>query len=213
MKSTLMKRPDIKTAIGIGMMILQIIVGGCRHEKMPEGESDTDKTAASDFYQEVSHVGKMEFGTMKVSKTITTERSAWYKVGSRIAAYSYDITLRAYIDLDEMDENDIKADEASHTIEINLPAVKVEIAGRSAELKKEYEHIGFFRSHPDSRERAELKEIAYKEFEKEFRSNPEYVETLRETASRKARLWLGAIGERRGYRIVVSADKGIKIME
>ena len=83
------------------------------------------------------------------------------------------------------------------------------MAGRSAELRKEYENIGIFRSRPDSRERAELKEIADADFAKEMKGNPEYVRQLRETAGRKARAWFTALGESRGYRVEFSEPLSI----
>lgn len=179
-----------------------LIFAACRKEgdSKPQEEA-SGVTAAGDFYQEARRAGKMEFGTLKLKKTVTTERTAWYKVGSRVAAYSYDIKLRAYIDLDKMEETDITVDEDKKTITVRLPEVEVEVAGRSPELRKEYEHIGVFRSRPDSRERAQLKEIANTDFMEELKSNPEYVRRLRETASRKARIWFTALGEARGYDV------------
>ncbi|MDE6638372.1 MAG: DUF4230 domain-containing protein, partial [Muribaculaceae bacterium] len=53
------------------------------------------------LYEEIRHVNKMEFASMAVTKTVKTERSDWYKVGKRIAVYSFDTYLKAYIDLYE----------------------------------------------------------------------------------------------------------------
>ncbi len=180
-----------------------LTLGSC--SKAETDNKDTQEhqvSAAGDFYQEAHRTGKLEFGSLKLTKTITTERSAWYKIGSRVAAYSYDIYLKAYVDLDKLDPQDIRVDDQEKTIYLTLPPVEIEVAGRSPELRKEYEHIGIFRSKPDSRERAELKEIANKDFEKEMKSNPEYIRQLRQTAERKARSWMTALGQSRGYTVV-----------
>lgn len=189
------------TLIFISLLVL--FLGGCRRNGDVSDISTPSEhvSAAGDFYQEARRVGKMEFGSLKLTKTVTTDRTAWYKVGSRVAAYSYDIWLRAYVDLDNLREEDIIVDDERGVITVTLPPVEVEVAGRSPELRKEYEHIGIFRSRPDARERAELKEIANADFEKELKENPEYVRRLRETSSRKARAWFRALGESRGYTV------------
>lgn len=188
---------------GILAMAAAALLAGCGKggANAADEARGPEVSAAGDFYQEARRSGKMEFATLKLTKTVTTERTAWYKVGSRVAAYSYDIWLRAYVDFDELDEEDITVDETTRTVTIQLPPVEVDVAGRSAELRKEYEHIGVFRSKPDSRERAKLKEIANADFEKELQSDPEYVRRLRETAARKSRAWFEALGEARGYRV------------
>lgn len=190
----------------IAVILISLTLSACGKENRETENRETENpevrvSAAGDFYQEAKRSGKMEFGSMKVSKTVTTERTAWYKVGSRIAVYSFDIWLRAYVDLDKISEEDIEIDEDRKIIYVTLPPIEIEIAGRSPELRKEYEHIGIFRSHPDSRERAELKEIANADFEKEYKSDPEYVKRLRQTASGKARQWFSALGEARGYTV------------
>ena len=193
------------------LLVALLFSAGCRRDEAErEAPQEVARvSAAGDFYQEAKRAGKLEFGSLKLTKTVTTERTAWYKVGSRVAAYSYDIWLRAYVDLDELEEEDVKVDEEKGIVTLTLPPVEVEVAGRSAELRKEYENIGIFRSRPDSRERAELKEIADADFAKEMKGNPEYVRQLRETAGRKARAWFTALGESRGYRVEFSEPLSI----
>lgn len=159
------------------------------------------KDYAPDFYQEWHRAARIEFASMTVTKTITTERSAWYKIGDRIAVYSFDIYLKAYIDMDKLGPSDISVDKDNKVITVKLPPVQSEIAGRSAELKEVYENIGLFRSRPDSRERADLKEKANEDFKKEFSANPVYRRELESTAQRKAHAYFEALGEAAGYRV------------
>lgn len=164
---------------------------------------DTLKIAdyTPDFYQEWTRSNKIDFASMTVTKTVTTERTAWYKIGQRVAVYSFDIYLRAYINMDEMKPGDINVDTERKVISIKLPPVKSEIAGRSEDLREEYENIGIFRSHPDSRERSALKERANADFIKEFKGNPVYRRELESTALKKAHAYFRALGEAAGYKV------------
>lgn len=180
------------------------VTSGCSPD-----DNNRDNTAAAgdslryapDFYQEWRRAGKIDFASMIVTKTVTTDRTEWYKIGRRVAVYSYDIYLKAGIDLDRLKPEDIEIDEATRTIRMRLPEIEVNIAGRSPDLRLEYEHIDLFRSHPDSRERARLKEIANKDFLREMKNNPVYVNQLRSTASEKARAYFTNLGEAAGYKV------------
>lgn len=139
------------------------------------------------LYEEIRHVNQMEFASMAVTKTVKTERSDWYKVGKRIAVYSFDTYLKAYIDLYQFEMENMEFDEENKTVKVTLPPVKIEIAGRDMEMKKEYENVGMFRTEIDSKERARMKEKASADLKKELEGNPEYKQRLEDTARRKAR--------------------------
>ena len=186
--------------------MLAMELSGCstHPENRTDSTSISSKSYSPDFYEEWRVVGKMDFATMTVTKTVTTERTAWYKIGDRIAVYSFDIYLRSYIDMEDLQPSDIMTDTESKTIYIKLPQVKSEITGRSTELREEYADIGFFRSRPDSKERAALKEKAYSDFEREFKSNPSFRTQLETAALRKARSYFQSLGESAGYKVVFS---------
>lgn len=141
----------------------------------------------------------MEFASMAVTKTVKTERSDWYKIGKRIAVYSYDTYLKAYIDLYEFEPEDMEFDEKNKTVKVTLPPVKVEIAGRDMEMKKEYENVGILRTDIDSKERAFMKEKASADLKKELEGEPEYKLRLENTARRKARSYFENIFKNAGY--------------
>ena len=160
------------------------------------------KQQASDhtqLYEEIRHVNKMEFASMAVTKTVKTERSDWYKVGKRIAVYSFDTYLKAYIDLYEFEPEDMVFDEENKTVKVTIPPVKIEVAGRDMEMKKEYENVGMFRTEIDSKERAKMKEKASADLRKELDGNPEYKQKLDDSARRKARSYFENLFKNAGY--------------
>lgn len=151
------------------------------------------------IYEEIRHVNKMEFASMAVTKTVKTERTDWYKVGKRIAVYSFDTYLKAYLNLYEFQPEDMEFDESNKTVKVTLPPIKIEVAGRDMEMKKEYENVGMFRTEIDSKERAKMKEKASADLKKELEGNPEYKKKLDETARRKARSYFETLFKNAGY--------------
>lgn len=76
------------------------------------------KTDNTDLYQEIKSVDKMVFASMAITKTAKMESSDWYTIGKRIAVYSYDSYMRAYIDLSALQVDDLVFDDdacKSHT--------------------------------------------------------------------------------------------------
>ncbi len=168
---------------GLGLLILS----GC---------SKPDNT---ELYQELKSVDKMVFATMAITKTAKLESSDWYTVGKRIAVYSYDSYMRAYIDMSSLQMDDLVFDDKAKTVKVTLPPIVTEITGRDMEMRKEYENIGLLRSDLDSKERAEIKEEANKSFKTEVEENPMFKEQLTETAKRKARKYFETLFEANGY--------------
>ena len=81
-----------------------------------------DNTA---LYQEIKSADKMVFASMAITKTAKLESSDWYKIGKRIAVYSYDSYMRAYIDLSALQPEDIQFDDNAGTVKVILPPVRV----------------------------------------------------------------------------------------
>ena len=107
--------------------------------------------------------------------------------------------MQAYIDLSELKPEDVKFDDNAKTVRITLPAVETELAGRDMPMRKEYENIGPLRSNLDSKERAEMKELANRSLKKEIEENTAFNRQLTETAKRKARQYFKTIFEANGY--------------
>lgn len=153
----------------------------------------------TEIYQEIKSVDKIVFASMSITKTAKMESSGWYTVGKRIAVYSYDTYMRAYIDLSALQMEDLVFDEDAKTVKVTLPPVVTEIAGRDMEMRKEYDNIGLLRSELDSKERAEIKEKANASFKTDVEENPMFRQLLIEAAQRKARKYFEAIFEANGY--------------
>lgn len=161
--------------------------------------SNTEQPDHTGIYQEIKSEDKMVFASMAITKTARMESSDWYTIGKRIAVYSYDSYMRAYVDLSAMQMDDIVYDEDTKTVRVTLPPVRTEIAGRDMEMRKEYENIGPLRSNLDSKERAEIKEKANASFKKEVEDNPEFKRQLTDAAERKARKYFETLFEANGY--------------
>ena len=151
------------------------------------------------LYEEIRQVNHMEFASLAVTKTVKNERTDWYKIGKRIAVYSYDTHLKAYIDMNMLAPDDLEFDEYHKTVSVTLPPVQIEIAGRDMEMKKEYENIGMFRTEISSQERAKMKEKANDELKKELAGNPEYKQRLEQSARQKARSYFENLFRNAGY--------------
>ena len=174
--------------------LVALLMSSCRkHEPAP----------APDFYHELKSVDKMVFASMAINKVAKLESSDWYTAGKRIAVYSYDSYMRAFIDLSELRPDDIVFDEAARTVKVTLPPVMTEITGRDMEMKKEYENIGLLRSDLTARERAEIKEKANASFKAEVADNPVFRRQLIEAATRKARQYFETLLEADGYTAVI----------
>lgn len=161
--------------------------------------SSCAKTDTKELYQEIKSVDKMVFASMAITKTAKMESSGWYTVGKRIAVYSYDSYMRAYVDLSALQMDDLVFDEDAKTVKVTLPPVMTEITGRDMEMRKEYENIGMMRSDLDSKERAEIKEKANASFKTEVEENPMFKQQLTDAAKRKARKYFETIFEANGY--------------
>ena len=172
-----------------GAAVLMAIAAGC------SGKKGHDVA----IYEEMRSADKMVFASMSITKMARTESSEWYKIGKRIAVYSYDSYMRAYIDMSELKPGDIDCDDKAKSVHVTLPAVKTEVTGRDMEMKKEYENIGLLRSELDSKERAEIKEAANRSFRKEVSENPRFRKILEESARKRARKYFETLIAANGY--------------
>lgn len=184
--------------LAVAAMAIPVVVS-CGNDRSGENSGDDKIPASVELYQELKSVDKMVFASMSITKSVKMESDAWYKIGKRIAVYSYDSYMRAYIDMSALQESDMVFDDKNHTVSITLPPVVTEVTGRDMTMRKEYENIGIFRSELDSKERAEMKEKANESFVKEVKDNPQFKQRLTQEAQRKARKYFEALCESAGY--------------
>lgn len=155
-----------------------------------------------ELYQELKSADKMIFASMSITKTATIDKSREF-FGKRIAVYSYDTYMHAYIDMSALSEDDISFDDKARTVHITLPPIVTEISGRDMELRKEYDNIGLFRDSIDARERAELKELANTSLKKELQENKAFTSQLTDAAKHKARQYFESLFGEKGYSAVI----------
>ena len=175
-------------------LLIGIFLFACSKDQAPDH---------TQLYEEIRHVNRMEFASLAVTKTVKTERTDWYKVGKRIAVYSYDTHLKAFIDMNLLAPDDLSFDEENKTVVVTLPPIHIEIAGRDMEMRKEYENVGMFRTEISSQERAKMKEKANEELMMELKGNPEYKQRLEHTARQKARSYFETLFRNAGYNSVI----------
>lgn len=161
--------------------------------------SSCAKNNTNQLYQEIKSVDKMVLASMAITKTAIMDEGHWYKWGKRIAVYSYDSYMRAYVDLSQLQMEDLVFDEDAKTVKILLPPIMTEITGRDMEMRLEYDNIGWWRDSLNSKERAEIKEEANESFKKEVEENPMFKLQLTDAAKRKARKYFETIFDANGY--------------
>lgn len=165
-----------------------------------------NKADHSEFYEEIKAADKLVLTTMSVTKTARLEDSEWYKVGKRIAVYSYDTYLQAYIDMSDFMPDDLVFDDKARTVRVTLPPVVTEVAGRDMEMRKVYENIGLLRSEIDAKERAAIKEQANRSLQKELKEDGSFKRQLTEAAERKARQYFENLFKANGYTAYIEFD-------
>lgn len=84
--------------------------------------SSCAKQDYTELYQEIKSVDKMVFASMAITKTAKMESTDWYTIGKRIAVYSYDSYMRAYVDLSTLQIDDLVFDEDAKTVKSNPSA-------------------------------------------------------------------------------------------
>lgn len=193
----------MRFASALIMVIFLSMTVSCAKEE----QTSEEIPASMKLYQELRSVDRMTFSSMSITKSVKMESDAWYKVGKRIAVYSYDSHMQAYIDMSKLQESDLVFDDKDHTVKITLPAVETEVSGRDMTMRKEYENIGIFRSDLDSKERAEMKERANRSFVKEVEQNPQFRKRLTDEAQRKARKYFEALCDSAGYTATIDFKK------
>jgi len=168
---------------------------------------------APQFYERITSADKLILASMTVTKTATvsdanrgdnTSFVDHLKIGSRVAAYSYDTYLRAFIDLSEMQPSDIIADKDTRTLTVILPPIRTEAAGRDATLREEHYRVTGFRSEIDPRERAALKEQMNASLMAEMEADPRFEQRLQAAAKERITRFIAGIAEAEGYTPVIT---------
>lgn len=172
------------------------------------------------YLSEVKSVNKLVLAQMTVSKMATIDDIDLskaegmkqmaagmldaVKVGNRIAAYSYDTYLRAFVDLSGLTPDDVKVDDASKTITLTLPAVQTEFAGRDMEIREDHYRVTGLRSEIDAKERADIKEAMNTALKHEVEEKSEFRSRLESEARAKADTYFRSLLGGDGYNVIVN---------
>lgn len=172
------------------------------------------------FYTELRSVDKLVLASMTITKMATIDDMTLaeakglkqtadallsaVKIGDRVAAYSYDTYLRAYVDMSALTPEDITVDEQAHRVTINLPAVKTEFAGRDMGMREDHYRITGLRSDIDARERAEIKERMNRHLKEEVEQKDTFRAIVVEQAQNKARRYFESLLAPAGYTAVIN---------
>ncbi|MDE6121923.1 MAG: DUF4230 domain-containing protein, partial [Duncaniella dubosii] len=109
------------------------------------------------------------------------------KFGDRIAAYSFQTYIDAYIDLSELKSSDVEVDEKRKFIKLTLPAIQTQYIGRDLGVQEEHYRVTGLRSEITAQERAMLKDKMSLALKEDVENNDEYRSLLVKEAQTKAR--------------------------
>ena len=172
------------------------------------------------FYTELRSVDKLVLASMTITKMATVDDMtlaeakglkqtadallSTVKIGDRVAAYSYDTYLRAYVDMSALTPEDITVDEQARRVTINLPAIKTEFAGRDMGMREDHYRITGLRSDIDARERAAIKERMNRHLKEEVEQKDTFRAIVVEQAQNKARRYFESLLAPAGYTAVIN---------
>lgn len=192
------------------LLVTLLLTAGCTKKREP----------AELLFSEFKKVDKLVLARMSVSKMATiddlklseagTAKEAGaalidaLKIGNRKAAYSYNTYLRAYVDMSEFTPDDIYVDDDTRVIEVRLPAIQTEFAGRDAAIKEEHYRVTGLRSSISPYERADIKERMNAALKKEVENNPEFSRRLTAAARLKGSAFFSKLADIDGYSVSVS---------
>ncbi len=197
------------------ILLSSVFLTGCQYLNNNE-----ETKQPRNYLSEVKSVNKLLLAQMTISKMATIDDidinkaegmkqtvaglMDAVKVGDRKAAYSYDTYLRAYLDLSGLTPEDIKVDDATKTITLNLPSVQTEFAGRDLEIREDHYRVSGLRAHIDPKERAEIKEKMNTVLKKEVEEKSEFRSRLEAEGRMKADTYFKALLGTDGYNVIVN---------
>ena len=200
-----MKLGIITSALALAALIFT----GCRKNEEPH-----------DIYNEIKSVNRLNLAGMTISKMATIDDITLdeakgvketadallnaIKIGDRIAVYSYDTYLRAYIDLSELTPSDVAVDESTRSVTLLLPAIKTEFAGRDLPIRENHYRVTGLRSAINAKERAAIKERMNESLKAEVRRNPQFQNHVKSEARRKAVAYFESMLGNFGYSADIS---------
>ncbi|MCM1517147.1 MAG: DUF4230 domain-containing protein [Pseudoflavonifractor sp.] len=166
---------------------------------------DTERLCLAEMA--VSKVGKISDRRLRDAGSVAEGIDAalnHLKIGDRIAVYSFDTYLSAYIDLRCLRPGDVTVDTKGKVCHVTLPPIEIETSGRDIRLNEEHYRVTGLRSQIRPEERAALKEQMSRAVAKEIEGDHALQEQLVATARAKARRFVTDLLSRHGYTADIS---------
>lgn len=180
--------------------------------------STDSQNKVPDFYEEIHEVRNLTVAQMTISKMATVNDLDIsqakgpeecleavvnkFKIGDRVAAYSYNSYIEAYVDLSELSPEDISVDDKNKTLTIRIPDIKTRLAGRDSGIKEIHYRVTGLRSAIGEKERAILKERMNDALKKELSDNKMIETRLREEGRKKLVDFLVAMANAHDYKLI-----------
>jgi hypothetical protein len=139
---------------------------------------------------------------VRVTKIIkASDEAVWYKVGDRKILISCEATIKAGIDLSQLNENDININGNSITLVLPKPKI-ISLNLPPGKIKVEYEETGIFRSSFSNAER----DVLVSQGEMQIRKSAEELGILK-AANEHTTLFITAFLKKLGYTNVIIQPK------
>lgn len=187
-----------------------ILLAGCS-QRQPEPKvtpyeelHDTERLCLAEMA--VGKVGKISDQRLRDATSIAQGIDAalnHLKIGDRVAIYSFDTYIAAYLDLSQLRPDDVTVDEKTRTCHVTLPPIEIECLGRDMKLQEEHYRVTGLRSQISPEERAALKEEMSRAVAAEIAGDRSLRDRLTETARAKARSFVSLLLAEQGYTTTV----------
>lgn len=182
-------------------------------------EDETPKEEPVDYCSLIRSSNKLVFAEMTINKMASVEDLKfdeakgsrqqidavlnWFKIGTRKGAYSYNTYLRAYMDMNELNPEDVEIDTVARVMHIRLPEIHTEFVGRDVELREDHYRVTGLRTQIKPEERARVKEAMNESLKKEVEERSGFKERLVASAKGKAVAYFTAFAQENGYEAQV----------
>lgn len=194
-------------------LVMALMLGACHRAPDPEA-------MAARYASELRTTDRLQLASMTIGKMATVADTPLseartlrqsadalidkLKIGSRVAAYSFNTTLTAYIDLSTIAASDFRFSPDGKEVAVTLPRVKTTFDGRDFEMREEHYRVTGMRSQVNAPERARLKQQMTEDLIEDIRKDPTYSDILIEKAQAKAEAFFTDLFAARGIKATVS---------
>lgn len=150
----------------------------------------------------VGKVGRVADGRVRDATNLVQAAEAaldHLKLGTRIGVYSFTTYVTASVDLSQLRDEDVRVDPETRHVEVVLPPLQIDFAGRDLQMTEEHVRVTGLRSAITPGERAELKNRMSAQLREELRNDADVENRLREAARQSAVRLVEGLASQAGY--------------